>query len=330
MLPFSQARPFDATVNARIFADPDISGVAVQVDWQTLEPQEGRFDWTDLDALFAHAVASKKWVHLLIFPGFFSPSWALDGAQTEPFPIQYGPGRGEVRPLPLPWDATYLSRWFAFLKAVGERYGRSPVLRLVAADGPTSVSAEFSLPNTPRDVRRWQAAGYTSDRYEHAWATAFREIGADFPDQCISLSQGAALGIDGGGQIDPEEPARTRQAIVDAGIAALGDRFALQMSDVHAGPGPRALPPADEDALVIGYNGRIITGFQMRTSAERESAVMGAAGDPPLALRRSIDLALAPNAAGHRIDYLEIYAADVEAAEMRTVIHTAALALGER
>jgi hypothetical protein len=40
-------------------------------------------------------------------------------------------------------------------------------------------------------------------------------------------------------------------------------------------------------ALVIGYNGRIITGFQLCTSCERDSGNMAAAGDSPLALKKS-------------------------------------------
>jgi hypothetical protein len=66
------------------------------------------------------------------------------------------------------------------------------------------------------------------------------------------------------------------------------------------------------------------SGFQMRTSAERDSAVMGADGDPPLALRRSIDLAMEPNRAGRRVNYLEIYEPDVLADEMQANLHYAA------
>ena len=47
---------------------------------------------------------------------------------------------------------------------------------------------------------------------------------------------------------------------------------------------------------------------------------MGARGNPPLALRRSIDKGMKPNKAGHQVNYLEIYEADVPADEMQPVL----------
>jgi hypothetical protein len=58
----------------------------------------------------------------------------------------------------------------------------------------------------------------------------------------------------------------------------------------------------------------------MRTSAECESADMGATGDSPLALRRSIDLGVEPSSAGQRLDYLEIYESDVVADDLQPVL----------
>lgn len=67
----------------------------------------------------------------------------------------------------------------------------------------------------------------------------------------------------------------------------------LQNSDLHAGPDQH---PVTE--LVIGYSGRVITGLQMRYPAERCSQAMDAAGNAPLALRKSIDQGMTPNNAG--------------------------------
>jgi hypothetical protein len=300
--------------------DSSISGVALQIRWADIEPTKGTFDWSKTDKLFSAAESSKKWVHLLIFPGFFSPDWALDGAQTDQFPIQYGPGKGTVKALPMPWDPVYLNRWLDFVSQVGTRYAKSPALRMVAADGPTSVSAEFTLPNSFKDLKQWQSDGYTPSKYLGAWRQVFQAFSDDFPNQVISLSEGACLGINDKGKIDHAEHDSTRQAIVDMGVSMLKPRFALQMSDVHAGVGFPGPDPATEDDFVLGYVGQIITGFQMRTSAENDSAVMGAAGNPPLALRKSIDKGMQKNSAGQHVNYLEIYEPDVLAAEMQPVL----------
>jgi hypothetical protein len=309
----------------RAVKNPYVRGVAVQIDWRDVEPVEGKPDWSTLDDVFAAAGASKKWVHLLIFPGFFSPSWALNGAQTDRFAIQYGPGAGTFETLPIPWDTVYLNRWFAFVKLLSDRYGKSSALRLVAVDGPTSVSAEFTLPNAPHALKQWQNDGYRPSKYIAAWQNAFRIYAADFPDQCLSLSLGSGLNINDDGRIDVNEHLRTRQAIVDQGYQLLGDRFALQLSDVHAGAGPHSPNSEAEDHFIIDSIGRFITGFQLRTSAERDSAVMGAAGDPPLALKASIDLALQKNDAGRHVDYLEVYSPDVLAGEQQPELKNASV-----
>lgn len=308
-------KPKNQSLDLAALKNPCISGVALQIHWADLEPAPRQPNFSKLDQLFAAAESSHKWVQLLIFPGFFSPAWALDGVKTETFAIQYGPGRGTEMQLPMPWNKLYLERWLAFLKMLGERYGKEPAFRVIAAAGPTSVSVEMTLPQKPKDLKVWASDGYTPRKYIEAWQEVFRACAVDFPNQWISLALGSGLNINDQGRREPKEGERTRQQIIDNGVAQLGSRFALQNSDLSAGP---VRHPVTE--FVIGYSGRVVTGLQLRTSAMRESADMGAAGDPPLALRRSIDLGLTPNRVGQRINYLEIYEPDVMADEMQPVL----------
>lgn len=309
-------KPQKPTLDLTALENPCISGVALQIHWADLEPAKGKPEWSKLDQLFAAADAHHKWVQLLIFPGFFSPSWALDGnVRTERFAIQYGPGSGTELPLPMPWNKVYLDRWTDFLKRLGERYGKEPSFRVIAAAGPTSVSVEMSLPEKPKDLKRWEAYGYTPRKYINAWQRVFQACADDFPDQYVSLSLGIGLNINDQGQRDPSEGKRTRLRIIDQGMSLLGNRFVLQNSDLSAGPVERPGPQ-----FVIGYSGEVITGLQLRTSAERESADMGAAGNPPLALRRCIDMGMTPNNSGRHINYLEIYEPDAVADDMQPML----------
>jgi hypothetical protein len=301
-----------------------MDGVAVQIHWSDLQPQKDQYDWSKLDDLFSVATAHHKWVALLVFPGFFTPSWALQGVETKNFAIQYGPGQGTVLPLPMPWDSVYLNRWFAFVQHLSARYASSSQLTMISAAGPTSVSAEFTLPGSPQDLKTWQSVGYRPSKYVAAWRQVFHEFDRDFPRQYVSLSQGTGLNINEQGEIDQSERVRTRQQLVDAGMDVLGSRFVLQMSDVHAGPGPHDANSDKEDQFVIGYNGRVVTGLQMRSSAEGAPQVMGAPHDPALALRKSVNLAVETNAQGRRINYLEIYSPDVLAPKMQPVLQYAA------
>jgi hypothetical protein len=167
-------------------------------------------------------------------------------------------------------------------------------------------------------VETWRSAGYTPRRYIEAWEKVFRVYAGDFPNQFVSLSLGFGLNIDERGERNTKASKPTKEAIIDEGITILGRRFALQNSNLDGNPerehGPHGVP------LVISYNGRIVTGFQLRTSCVRNSGNMGAEGDPPLALRRSINRGMEPNDNGHRVNYLEIYEPDVLADEMQPAI----------
>jgi hypothetical protein len=320
-------KPQQDRLDLQALDNPFINGVALQIRWRDLEPVQGKPDWSKLDQLFAAAQSSKKWVQLLLFPGFFSPAWALEGAQTAVFPLQYGPGKGTLEKLPMPWDRVYLNHWFDFLKLVSDRYGKSPAFRVIAADGPTSVSAEFTLPGKPEDVETWLRAGYTPRRYLDAWQKAFQVFAADFPNQYVSLSLGTGLNINDRGKRDGRQRKITKQAVIDEGISALGRRFVFQSSNLD-GNAVQTVGAPGGTALVISYNGRIITGFQLRTSCERNSGDMGAEGDPALALRRSIDKGMTPSSSGRHINYLEIYAPDVLADDMQPTLRYGASLFG--
>jgi hypothetical protein len=307
----------DQDLYLKALKNPFISGVAMQIHWSDIEPIQGKPDWSKLDELFTAAESAKKWVELQIYPGFFAPAWALQGVQAEEFSAQYGPGKGTLLRLPMPWDRVYLGRWFAFLKQLSDRYGKSPAFKVITASGPTSVSEEMTLPRTPEDMAKWRNASYTSRKYIDAWREVFQVLATGFPNQCISLVVGNALSLNDQGKMQPQEGQRTRQVIIDEAMRLLGRRFFLENHDLHAGPNRQ---PAT--SFVIGYSGRVITGLEMRCAAEVGtcSTGMGAAGDPPQGLKKSINLGMEPNRAGQRVNFLEIYEPDVLADEMQPVL----------
>ena len=300
-----------------------ISGVDLQIDWRDIEPVQGKPDWSKLDALFAAAISSKKWVKLDIFPGFFSPEWALEGAKTDLFNIPYGPGGGAVAKLPMPWDRVYLGRWFTFVRQLGERYGRSPAFRMIAAAGPTSVSSEMTLPAySPPAIQKWLSDGYTPAKYLDAWEETFHVYADTFPNQCVSLAA-PQLPILEQRRSDRAAHLRAKHEVVDRAMRVFGRRLAIQSNDLHAGRAQVEAP--DGTDFINSYSGRIITGFEMRGGTEgHASEVMGAAGNPPLALRRSIDKGTAPNNVGQHVNFLEIYRGDVVSSDMQPVLQYAA------
>jgi len=309
--------------NLEVLNNPSLSGVAVQVNWRDIEPVQGKPDWSKLDALFAAATTSKKWVQLDIFPGFFSPEWALEGAKTDSFNIPYGPGGGTLAKLPMPWDRVYLNRWFTFVRQLGERYAGSPTFRIIAAGGPTSVSEEMTLPSSPQAVKKWLSDGYTPAKYLGAWEETFHVYADTFPNQCVSIAA-PSVPILEQGRIDPAAHMRAKHHVVDRAMRVFGKRLVVQSNDLHAGRAQVEAP--DGTDFINSYDGRVITGFEMRGASQGPgpSKVMGAEGNPPLALRKSIDKGMAGNGAGRHVNFLEIYEGDVLPAEMQPTLQYAA------
>jgi hypothetical protein len=181
----------------------------------------------------------------------------------------------------------------------------------------------MTLPITPSDMAKWRAHGYTPRKYFDAWARVFQTYSDDFPNQCVSVSAPGLPILEQLKIVNPAEHARGRQEMIDLATRVLGRRLAIQWSDLHAGQARVEAP--DLTRTLIGYSGRIITGLQMRSGAEGGgSAAMGAEGNPPLALRRSVDKGMARNEAGQHINYLEVYKPDVLADEMQPVLQYAA------
>jgi hypothetical protein len=224
----------------------------------------------------------------------------------------------------MPWDATYLSRWLAFVKDVSARYGARASFRMIGAAGPTSVSVEFTLPESPADIKLWQKHGYTPTKYVGAWKTVYAAYASDFPNQYVSQSTGTCLGLNDKSKPDASERTSCKAKIVSALMSALGSRAAIQLSDLHAGPGPNGQTSQAEDQFVIGYIGQLVTGFQLRSAVINTPRIFGAAGDPPLAFTKSVQLGLAPNGAGQHVDYIEVYADDVVAPSMQSALAQAA------
>jgi hypothetical protein len=306
-------KPFDTsnpTLNA--YTNPNTSGVTFRTSWADVEPEEGKFDFSKIDTVFANAESNGKWVELILIPGFGTPGWAMQGVQSGVFAIAYGAGTGKLLPMPVPWDQTYLSRWFIFLKAIAGRYAGRTSFRKIAAAGPTSVSSEMSLPDSPNDIAQWEKFGYTPQKYINAWKQTFNAYASTFPHQYFSLALHPALPIP-----DPRQKAYAREQIINLGLQ-YPSQFALESDGLNPSRSNETLK------LVKDHSGQVATGFMMSTAATIKSQRMGAEGNPPLALRKSIDAGMRPNSAGQQVNYLGIYETDVVAAEMQPVLRYAA------
>jgi hypothetical protein len=235
----------------------------------------------------------------------------MQGVQSGTFAISYGPGKGKSLLLPLPWDKTYQTRWFSFLKAIGDRYGGKTSFRKIAAAGPTSVSAEMSLPEDPDDIAQWKKLGYTSEKYIDAWKRTFNAYSSTFPDQYFSLALHPGLPIP-----DRSQATYARDQVISLGLQ-YPNQFALQEDGLNS----FSINRTYGYRVVRDHSGKVVTGFMMTTAATLRPQQMGDSNDPADDLRLSINAGLVPNANGQVVNYLEIYEPDIVNAMMQQVLH---------
>jgi hypothetical protein len=154
--------PFDNTPTQRTWKNDCIDGVTVRKYWKDLNPKQNIYEWKELDSLFEVANVYGKKVHLIIAPGFRSPQWVFDDKRVKrrkfKYPRNYpdeGIEKGDMLPLPLPWDPIYLDYWFTFVDTLANRYGPNPALTLVAVTGPNGHNGEVNLPREASDIKTW-------------------------------------------------------------------------------------------------------------------------------------------------------------------------------
>jgi uncharacterized repeat protein (TIGR01451 family) len=161
------------TLYQSLLDDAAVSGLTLQVHWDTLNPNPpsgaNAYFWNYVDDAFNQAAAwnaanpaqTPKTIQLIVTAGFQTPQWVLneipscDGLfQSQTPPSTCGLAtftgyseQGDGTQLPLPWNPVYKSAWQTFLTALAARYGSNPLFVSIAVAGPTAASAEMILPN---------------------------------------------------------------------------------------------------------------------------------------------------------------------------------------
>ena len=169
----AQLTNYFASLYQQVLADPAIAGLALQVHWDTLNPNPpgalNAYNWTYVDLAFLealiwdveHLTAAPKTIQLIVQPGFQSPLWLLDELPScNPLftggmpPSDCGKAtfagfeeQQDHNDLPLPWNPVYQSAWRNFLTVLAGRYGWNPALVSISVAGPTAASAEIILPS---------------------------------------------------------------------------------------------------------------------------------------------------------------------------------------
>jgi Beta-galactosidase len=285
----------NVAIQPATYENPAVDGIVIRTFWSNVQPTPDQFDWSFIDSQVQAASESSKKVILVVLPGAFTPQWALQGVQSAQFVVDYGFVQGTTVTLPMPWDTTYLNRWFEFVRALGQRYDGNPTVVNVPATGPTSISEEMSLPNDRTAVASWERLGYTLHKYEDAWQQTLAAFMQSFPTTQISLTFYPGLPIP-----NASAETATRDDIAAFAFTNYGKHIAFQENGLSARKGPLSLGYD----LVQQYSSKANVGFEMSTSATEKPEQMGGS-TAASALQASVDLGLKAD-----IKFLEIYEKD--------------------
>ncbi len=166
--PFQVGQPFPVIdLSNEVASSPGLAGVVVNVSWSQLEPTQGTFDFSTLDASLSavqtydnqHSNAQLG-VRLRVFGADDAPDWAknLDGT---PISITAnGQSRGTDGQW---WKPDYRSAWAALQQALAQRYDNNPLVREVVVASCASLTDEpFIMATTSSDKTQLLADGWSN------------------------------------------------------------------------------------------------------------------------------------------------------------------------
>jgi hypothetical protein len=318
-------------IPAVVLSSPWVDGIAVRYNWERLEPNEGRFNWADLDQDIAHAHQYRKTVSIGITAGIRTPIWVYQAGAAQFTYIwdrPWGPPACSQQRIPIPWDSVYLSKWKRFVDAFASRYEADKSVVYVKMTGINAGTQELILPHsrgreknllsvgctTSDQTQDWQRAGYTRRKIESTWL----EIADTFARVLPRKSLGLMIGprgfppIDENGNIIPSRGADLEMPndLIDEGVKQVGDRFVLQNN------GLSAVKAWDKLSQV---SSRVVIGWQMVWSASDDPRCRMNGGlnpcDPSATLAAATDRGLDTGAR-----FLEIYLADLLNPQLQPVL----------
>ena len=194
----TSAKP-DNPNNWAIFGGTPVSnhlnGAVGRISWEELEPSEGNYNWTYLDALQKQSADWNYLWEISVMCGADFPAWVpAAGAQT----VTLHDNGGNPVTICVPWDSVFQAKWGALIAKVGSRYDSDPNLQLVQMQGVGRQGECFFCSNTVTADYAWlQANGGAA-----AWIGAAEAIAgfylAALPTTYVCYSTGSPLptGVD--------------------------------------------------------------------------------------------------------------------------------------
>lgn len=162
-----------------------VDGLAFRTSWRVLEPQDGIYDWTTLDAAFDTVRARGKQLTLHVGASFLGvPPW-LAGLGTVTY--TYTTPMGTTVTEPIPWDTIFISRYTHFVATLAAHVQTRGDTGLLYAVSDGVPIAEMSIVGCQNGTLSGGIA-YSRANYLNAWKTTIDAHAAAFSTTALFIS----------------------------------------------------------------------------------------------------------------------------------------------
>jgi hypothetical protein len=311
----SKKREMQLPINA--FSNPNIEGLFLRYVWKDIQPNENKFDWTDLDADFEKAVQNGKKVELGILAGEDTPEWIYQKGVRKLHFVEATRnfyGKCETYDLPTFWDEQFKTSWKNFIGELATHLRSKPgfmeSITLIKLSGINSKSDETKLPqevnidkgdcHTGDHRAIWSHAGFKPSLLINTWKEFADVIDQSFPAQYIGLAlvmpKTSFPDVDETGKLTNEN--NMHQQILDAALQKFPNRLAVNSTALRAEQGT---PPFVDQM----YKKGAVVGYQL----------YGQYINPPCAETKTCDQSemtkVLENGINHHADFIEIFLRDL-------------------
>ena len=167
---------------------PFVDGMVYVLTWADAEQEEGKFNWTDLDAAFDTAIKNGKKINLRLYPTHLElvPGWVIaKGTKTYLAPAIEKNGQ-KINDA-LPWDRVMIAEWTEFLAQLSEHLQSKKYMDHLAyiGEGEGSNQVHFAV--------RGCSSGYMDtikfdwDAYMDASVNKTRTLLTHFPGATVQV-----------------------------------------------------------------------------------------------------------------------------------------------
>lgn len=300
----------------------DVTGIVVRGDWPHVEPAPAVYDFDYFERELDRVAKAGKFASLVITSGGrATPEWLhREEVQmisvTDPNP--YHGVRGSKLEIPVFWDHRYLVHKLRLIQEMGRRFADRSRLVLVSAQCANATTDDWNVPATPAAIQAWHDAGFTEDKLVDACKTVLDATMKAFPKQAVRMAVGRVA------KPLAADPDSTALRVIRYANRRYPGRFFAQRHNLGV-----ATPSARAPEL---HGWRLLTEARPYVAAQflwpaTDSGTCRLAGgvkpcDPRAAFSQTVDRALT-----YDLHYVEVYAADLLAADLSPEVHRLSSAL---